>query len=127
MKRDRKPLSDAELSVLKLLWDLGPSPVRKILDAMSSRDWAYTTGNTILARLEDKGYVETDRSSQPHIYRPILRRDELVKYEVERLRSRICDGEGVPLVQALVRGDSLSTEDIRELRAYLDELLEAGG
>lgn len=127
MKGDRKPLSDAELSVLKLLWDLGPSPVRRILDAMSSRDWAYTTGNTILARLEEKGYVERDRSSQPHVYYPILGRKELVTYEMERIRSRICDGERAPLVHALVRGDSLSREDIEELRAHLDELLEEEG
>lgn len=124
MNRDRKPLSDAELSVLKLLWDLGPSPVRSILDAMPSRDWAYTTANTILVRLEEKGYVERDPSSQPHIYRPSVDRDELVTYEMERLRSRICNGERIPLLHALVRDSSLSTQDIRELRAHLDGLLE---
>lgn len=127
MADDRKPLSDAELSVLKVLWRLGPSPVRSVLDALPMRDWAYTTAKTILSRLEAKGYAERDRSEQPHLFRPMLGRDELVQGEMETLRSRVCDGQAGPLVRALVDPELLSRDELLRLRARLDELFEEEG
>lgn len=124
MTDDRKALSDTELSVLKVLWQLGPSPVRSVLKALPARDWAYTTAKTILSRLEEKGYVGRDRSGQPHIFGALVGRDDLIQDEIATLRSRVCDGEVGPLVRALVGRELFSREDLVRLRARLDEFFE---
>ena len=62
MKSRRPALSDAELRVLKTLWEHGPGTVRQLSAVLDSRDrrWAYTTVLTLLQRLQAKGYVTSD-------------------------------------------------------------------
>ena len=57
-----QPLQGAELEVLKVLWDQGPGTVRELNSALQSRgfSWAYTTVQTMLQRLESKGWVKAE-------------------------------------------------------------------
>ena len=73
-------LSESEVEVLKVLWDLGPSTVRAVNRELTSRGrrWAYTTVSTLLLRLSTKGCVAGDSSAVPHVYRATVSRDELV-------------------------------------------------
>ena len=60
-------VSDAELGVLKALWERGPATVRDLrahLEAQGRR-WAYTTVQTLLQRLEAKGCVSCERGGGP--------------------------------------------------------------
>ena len=62
--------SDSELEVLKALWEIGPATVRDLHGPLqeSGSSWAYTTVQTLLARLEQKGYVRCDKSGRAHVF-----------------------------------------------------------
>jgi predicted transcriptional regulator len=64
-------VSESELEVLKVLWEHAAGTVRAINTILrgQGRRWAYTTVQTLLQRLESKGYVHSDRSGPAHIYR----------------------------------------------------------
>ena len=124
------PVSDAELDVLKVLWEHGPGTVREVEAQLRRRKrrWAYTTILTLLSRLRDKGYVASDKAGADkgggtaHVFRAAVSRDELLRHGLTDLADRICDGTASPLVHALVQGQNLSPQDIADLRKLLDEL-----
>lgn len=120
----RSPVSDAELEVLKVLWDAGPATVRDVVAALrrQRRKLAYNTVLTLLSRLREKGYVAADRRETAHVFRPIVSRDDLLGFSLASLADRICDGTASPLVHALVRTQRLSAEDIARFRKLLDDL-----
>jgi predicted transcriptional regulator len=86
------------------------------------RGWAYTTVQTLLRRLCEKGYVKIDKSAYVHVYRPALSRDEHLRQGLSYLVDQFCEGTATPLVMALVRGHSFSSEEIDRFRRLLDEL-----
>ena len=137
MPRDRAPVSDAELEVLKVLWaaglpgrssregaSAGGLTVRDVVAALRKqrRRLAYNTVLTLLSRLRDKGYVAADRRDTAHLFRPVVSREELIGSSLAAIADRICDGTASPLVQALVRGQRFSAAEIAQLRKLLDEM-----
>lgn len=118
------PISEAELEVLKALWDLGPSTVRAVNEALQGRDrrWAYTTVLTLLQRLEAKGYARSDKARPAHVFAAAVSREQLLGRQLRDLADRLCDGAASPLLLALAEGGRLSAKDVRELRRLLDRL-----
>jgi BlaI family transcriptional regulator, penicillinase repressor len=118
------PLSETELDVLKVLWDLGAGTVREVKERLLKRKrrWAYTTVLTLLSRLEAKGYVASDKSEMAHVFRPIVSRDNLLRRRLSHLADDLCEGTTTPLVHALVQDHRLSSAEIESLRRLLDEL-----
>ena len=117
-------VSDAELDVLKVLWDVGPGTVREVESHLRGRKrrWAYNTVLTLLSRLRDKGYVASDRGGTAHIFRAKVSRAQVVRRGLSELAERVCDGMSSPLVHALVGGQRLSADEIAYFRRLLDEL-----
>lgn len=124
MPRDRAPVSDAELEVLKVLWAAGPLTVRDVVAVLrrQRRRLAYNTVLTLLSRLRDKGYVAADRRDTAHLFRPVVSREELIGSSLAAIADRVCDGTASPLVQALVRGQRFTQAEIAQLRKLISEL-----
>ena len=120
-------LSEAEIEVLKVLWDLGPSPVRAVNRelAVRGRRWAYTTVSTLLLRLTTKGCIASDSSSVPHVYRAIVSRDEMLARRLTAPADDLCDGDTVPLVLALVQKHRFKPEEVARFQSLLDEARRA--
>ena len=121
----REPsVSEAELEVLKVLWEHPSGTVREVNTILQEqgRRWAYTTVQTLLQRLEAKGFVHSDRSGSAHVYRAAVSRDDLLSQRLRELADQFCDGTASPLIQALVGDQRLSAEEIKQLRRFLDEL-----
>lgn len=128
MARTQTPISNTELSVLKVLWTHGPGTVRDVEVHMPKRrpPLAYNTILTLLSRLRQKGYVVSEQRGQAHVFRPAVTRDEVLGHGLKTLVDRICDGTASPLVHALVKGRTLSADDIAHFRRLLDELERKG-
>jgi BlaI family penicillinase repressor len=114
------PISDTEFDVLKVLWEHGPGTVRQVNDELGR--WAYTTVQTLLTRLEKKGYVACDRSPFAHVFRPVVSREELLRRRLGELVEQLSDGAATPLVLALVEDHRFSAEEIEQFRRLLDRL-----
>ena len=117
-------LGVAELEVLKALWDEGPSTVRQVMEQLHriGRKVAYTTVLTFLSRLEQKGFVRSDKSDLAYIYRASISRDRIRKTRLKELMRQLYDGAAGPLVLQLVRTQKLSREEITELQRLIEEL-----
>ena len=118
------PVSEAELEVLKVLWEKGPGTVRVVNAVLrrQGRRWAYTTVQTLLQRLEAKGHVRSDKSGPAHVYRAAVTRARLLGQRLRDLADQLCGGAASPLLLALVEEGRFPPEEIRRLRRLLDEL-----
>ena len=128
MTQRRQSLSPTELEVMKALWEEGPGTVREINAVLKrqGRRWVYTTVQTMLHRLQAKGYVTSDKSGFAHVFRSALSREELVQQGLADLSEQLCDGTAVPLVKALVQGHRFSPEEIEQFRQLVEELEPSG-
>jgi predicted transcriptional regulator len=119
-------IGDAELEVLKLLWERGAMTVREVCTLLESRgrDLAYTTVQTMLRRLADKGVVSMEKLGSVNRFDAVLSREQVVGEEVSHLIERYCDDGVAPLMLALVQQGHFSGDEIEEFRALLDRLDE---
>lgn len=117
-------LGAAELEVLKTLWDEGPGTVRQVLERLHARGRivAYTTAQTFLARLEQKGVVKSDKSGFAFIYRPTVTRERVTRSRLRALLEELYDGAAGPAVLQLVRSEKLTPAEIEQLQRLIDEL-----
>ncbi len=114
----------AELEVLKALWGDGPATVRQVMNHLHERGRhvAYTTVLTFLTRLEQKGYVTSDRSDMAYVYRPSVTRDKVVRSRLQSLIEQLYDGAAAPLVLQLVRQEKFTRDEIAELQKLVEQL-----
>jgi len=124
MARTAQDVTDAELSILQMLWDLGPSPIRKLTAALYTNSGVsqYATVQKLLERLEAKGYVERDRSASVHVFAASVNKDELIGRRLQSLAEKLCGGSMTPLLSHLLQSRPLSLEERSSLRALIDEL-----
>jgi len=123
-KTPLKAIAETELEVLKELWEAGEATVRDLHARLADagRDWAYTTVQTMLQRMEAKGYVRIRRDQVPHVFEPALSRNEVLDRHLGDMANRLCDGKATPLVLTLVRNQQFTPEEIQKFRELLDEL-----
>lgn len=118
--------TDRELDVMGVLWERGPSTVSEVREAMSD-DLAYTTVLTVLRVLEEKGHVGHQEEGRAHRYFPHVERADAGRSALRRLTRKIFRGSPEMLLTQLVADRDLGEEDLRRMRALLDERLGAGG
>jgi len=117
-------LGTAELEVLKTLWDEGPSTVRAVMTHLHQhgRKLAYTTVLTFLSRLEQKGFVTSDKSGPAYVYRAKITRERVTRSRLRNLLDQLYDGDPAPLVLQLVEQGRLSKTELEVLRRLIDRL-----
>lgn len=117
-------LGDAELEVLKSIWDDGPGTVRDVLNRLTrrGRDLAYTTVQTVLTRLEQKGYVRADKSGFAFRYTAKVSREKISKTRLRSLLDQLYDGAAGPLVLQLVQSGTLTPAEVEQLQKLIEKL-----
>jgi predicted transcriptional regulator len=117
-------LAGAELEVVKVLWDRGPSTVREVLEHLHGRGRkvAYTTVLTVLTRLEQKAVVASDKSGQAYVYKARISREKVTASRLKTLVTQLYDGAATPLVLQLMQSEKFSPEEIAQLQKLIDRL-----
>jgi BlaI family transcriptional regulator, penicillinase repressor len=123
MRAKKIKLTPFELEIMTVLWELGKASVREIQELLpETRRPAYTTVQTMVYRLEEKGALQRVRKiGNAHIFEPIISRKEAH----QRLISDLLDlfgGSVQPLMAHLVETGRLTLEDLRALEAALQKL-----
>lgn len=110
-------LTSAELRVMKALWEVGTGTVAEVRTALGKRgqELAYTTVMTLLGRLAAKRAVVVDRSREPFVYRPVHRRESVLRDRLREFVAEVFDGEAESLVLNLVEDESLSPTELRAI------------
>lgn len=115
--------TEVELQMLRILWELGPSPVREVharLNAVKGTN--YSTTVKMLSVMLEKGLVRRDESSSPHIYRAAVSRESAGKRLVKDLIEKVYDGATLSLVLHALRSAKASPDQIAEVRRLLDKM-----
>ncbi len=115
--------TEVELQILRILWELGPSPVRAIHSRLNAEKGTnYSTTVKMLSVMMDKGLVKRDESASPHIYRSSMSREMAGKRFVRDLVDKVYDGAAMSLVLHALKTASASPEELQEVRRLLDEM-----
>jgi BlaI family penicillinase repressor len=113
-------LTRFEMEIMDALWDLGSASIREIHDRLPERKRpAYTTVQTIIRRLEEKGAVrQTKQIGNAHIFEPVVTREAAHRRLIDELLD-LFGGSARPLMAHLAEAGKLNLEDLRELESIL--------
>ena len=115
--------TDAELSILRVLWEAGPRSVREIQHLMNeNRPTGYTTVLKMLQIMTEKGLVIRDESVRPQIYRPRLSRVQTQRRLLTDLLQRAFGGSVRELVLQALATRKSSPEELANIEELLDRL-----
>ena len=114
----------AELGILNVLGERGPSTVRDVHDALFREEGAgYTTALKLLQIMHAKGLVARNDSERAHVFRPAISKERTQKRFLLDMVQRVFDGSPSQLVlQALGGRPRATREEVEEIRALLDKL-----
>ena len=116
------PLTDAELEIMHVVWELGDATVRQVHDVLSARRAvAYTTVMTMLGLLATKGHLKREESGKAFVYRPAYPKGRVVSRMLDDFVSRVFQGSASPLVLALLKEKKLSRRDLDEIARLAEE------
>lgn len=117
-------LTEAELRLMEVLWEKGPSSVHQLLESLPPQPaLAYNSVLTTIRILEKKGYVQHIKDGRAHIYMPLVGREQASRFEIRNLINRFFNNSRELLVLNLLEDKSIDSEELQRLR----ELMEQGG
>ncbi len=130
MKRFKKEGSEgqeptkAELAVLQVLWQHGPSTVRQVHDALNEgREAAqYTTTLKLMQLMTEKGMLSRDESSMKHVYSAVLEEKGTKGQLLNRFVDTLYHGSVGNMMVALLGNEKTSEKDLQQLRDLLDKM-----
>ena len=114
--------TDAELAILRVLWERGPSTVRQVHDVLSAnREFAYTTTLKLLQLMTEKGVAVREEDGRVHLYRAAVAQEETQRHLIRDLVDRAFGGSPSRLVMQALAATPASAEELREIRRLLKE------
>ena len=122
-KRKSPQPTNAELAILRVLWERGPSTVREVQEALSvERDYGYTTVLKLLQIMHEKGLVDRDESRRSHVYSPTRAEEETQRDLIDDLASRAFGGSASKLVMRALSSEKATPEELEAIRKLLDDM-----
>jgi BlaI family penicillinase repressor len=117
-----QPLANAELAVMELLWQNERLTARDIRERLypDATKAQHGTVQRLLQRLEDKGYVERDRSLFVHLFSAAISRQAYAGQQLESLANKLTAGSFAPLITHLIEHKKISRDEIDRIRVLLD-------
>ena len=121
-RRPQETPTEAELEVLKVLWDRGPSTGRDVLDVLNAqRKRAYTSVMSVLNIMSDKGQVTRKPLGRAFIYTAKKPRERTLGKMVSSLLGRAFEGSASSLVSQLLHQSKPTPEELEKIRRAIEE------
>jgi len=122
-RRKSSQPTDRELTILRILWDNGPSTVRQVNEAMNEDgDTGYTTTLKLMQIMTVKGLLIRDESQFKHVYKPAYTEERTQKQLVGNLMEKAFSGSAEKLVMRALSAKKISAKELARIRKLLDEL-----
>ena len=124
-RQPSQQLTEVELQILQILWELGPAPVRVIHESLSEiRDTNYSTTVKMLSVMLDKKLVTREENERPHVYQPVVTKKKAQKRMLGDLIEQLYSGSASSLVLQALSSKKSSPEELRQIRQLLDQIEE---
>jgi BlaI family penicillinase repressor len=115
------PLSPSETEILRILWPLKAATVQAVCAALpAGRTIGYATVQTLLRRLEKKGYIAHTTEGKAHVFAPLVQPQRVIGTAVKSFLDKLFGGDPVPLMQYLAEHNEISLDDIEKLRNIIE-------
>ena len=115
--------TDAELAILNVLWERGPSTVREVHDALSSsQETGYTTVLKLLQIMTDKRLVVRDESQRAHVYSSSESEQRTQRKLIGDLMERAFGGSPSKLVMQALSASKASADELTAIRQMIDQI-----
>ena len=121
-RSDPPPPTDAELEVLRVLWDRGASTVREVHDVIAAwKPIGYTTVLKQMQVMHRKGLLVRSERFRSHVYEPARPRTQTQRQLATGLLRQAFDGSARSLLQSALAGRSVDSDELDAIRRLLDE------
>jgi predicted transcriptional regulator len=122
VKKDLPPLSPTETEILRTVWQLDKAAVQEVYENFpKKRKISFTTVQTLLRRLEKKGYLKHKVRGNANIYYAAVNMESVLKRTVNDFLERVFGGDPVPLMMYLAKHGKVTTQDIKKLIKLIEE------
>jgi predicted transcriptional regulator len=113
----------AELEILQVLWEFGPSTVRFVNDKLNEqREVNYTSTLKQMQILAEKGILKRDESQMKHIYIPVEAEEKTKVQLLDRFVNTLYKGSASQLMMQLLGNEKTSKKEIEEIKRLLDSM-----
>jgi BlaI family transcriptional regulator, penicillinase repressor len=114
--------TDAELAILRVLWERGPSTVRQVHEVIVARvgPTAYTTALKLLQIMTEKGLVRRDDTDRTHVFTPRLSEEQTQRQLVRDLLERAFGGSASKLVMQALNAKRATDEELGEIHRLIE-------
>jgi len=115
-------ISDAEWTVMKVLWSRSPLPASDIIEALEkSEHWHPKTVKTLLNRLVKKGALDFEKDGRAYLYRPLHSESECASAASDAFLARVFGGSLRPMLAHFVEKKKISAKEMQELKRLLED------
>jgi len=115
-------ISNAEWAIMKQLWAQHPQTANKIAQTLCrERDWKPKTVKTLINRLLAKEVIGFTKKGREYYYSPRVEEDACIREASRNFLHRVFDGAVKPMLANLIENESLSGQDIRDLKRILNQ------
>jgi BlaI family penicillinase repressor len=115
--------TDAELDLLKVLWEHGPCTVSEVHALLKdSPPRGYTTILKLMQIMAEKGLVKRDEKHRAHVYRAAVSNEQIHRQYMRRVLARVFDNSTGKLVAQALAARPVSPEELAEIRGMLDDM-----
>jgi predicted transcriptional regulator len=112
--------TEAELAILQILWNRGPSTVREVHTALRNKGTGYTTTLKQMQVMTDKGLLQRNERYRSHVYEASIQREQTQRQLTRSLLVRAFDGSAKNLVLGALSLQPISRSERAEIREMLD-------
>lgn len=113
--------TEAELELLRILWEKEPATVREIYDTLNrERPSGYTTVLKLLQIMTAKGLVIRDEANRAHVYRATISQDAMQSKILKDLSMRLFSGSAAQLALHALSMEPASQNELDEIRALIE-------
>jgi BlaI family transcriptional regulator, penicillinase repressor len=113
-------LTEAELRLMNVLWERGPSAVAEVVEALPE-PLAYSTVLTTLRILEQKGYIEHTKEGRAFLYQPIVDQAGARRNAVRHLVDHFFNKSPELLVLNVLKQEEFDHQDLKRLKSLIEE------
>ena len=120
---DQPSPTEAELGVLRVLWDRGASTVREVFDVIAAaKDVGYTTVLKQMQVMQQKGLLTRSERFRSHVYEPAVERSVTQRQLASTILQQAFDGSARGLLQSALAGRKVDARELDEIRKLLDDV-----
>ncbi|WP_035726208.1 BlaI/MecI/CopY family transcriptional regulator [Eisenibacter elegans] len=122
--------TEAELEILQELWRRQEATVRQVHEALNAKrndEVGYTTTLKLMQIMVEKGLLSRNESQRSHLYRPLIKQEDLQATMLNKLVEGLFGGSAMNLVMQALGNKKTSKAELDEIRKLLDELEQKGG